>query len=84
MRSMILLPATLLIAMATGISTAGAQDTDAGRFRLEKAGDGFVRLDTRTGAMTLCREQDGALVCRSGRRTNARPMRKISTGSRRG
>ncbi len=64
MRSMIFLPATLLIAMAAGISAADAQETDAGRFRLEKAADGFVRLDTKTGAMTLCREQDGALVCR--------------------
>lgn len=41
-----------------------AQALDDGRFRLEKTPEGFVRLDTRTGALSLCQARDGALVCR--------------------
>lgn len=62
MKIQLILPAVLLV--AAGPLSASAEDVADGRFRLEKSGDAFVRLDTRTGAMTLCREQDGALVCR--------------------
>jgi len=41
-----------------------AAETDALRFQLERSGDHFVRLDKQTGAMSLCEEKDGALVCR--------------------
>ncbi|MGO7216292.1 hypothetical protein ACCS75_35305, partial [Rhizobium ruizarguesonis] len=37
---------------------------DAGRFQLEKSGDPFVRLDRQTGAMSICQDKEGALVCR--------------------
>ncbi|RIK83967.1 MAG: hypothetical protein DCC69_13340 [Hyphomicrobiales bacterium] len=40
---------------------AAAQDVE--RYRLERTEGGYVRLDTRTGAMTLCRETDGRLSC---------------------
>lgn len=35
------------------------------RYRLEKSADGYVRMDTETGAMSICRETDGQLVCRA-------------------
>ena len=35
------------------------------RYRLEKSGDGYVRMDTRTGEMSTCAEKDGQLVCRA-------------------
>ncbi|NKN34949.1 hypothetical protein HFC70_01120 [Agrobacterium sp. a22-2] len=57
---------TLLAIVAASLlaSAALAQEvSETGRFQMEKSEDGFVRLDTRTGAMTLCREKDGALVC---------------------
>lgn len=41
-----------------------AAENDALRFQLERSGDHFVRLDKQTGAMSLCEEKDGALVCR--------------------
>lgn len=41
---------------------AGAED----RYRLERTEDGYVRMDTRTGEMSLCRERSGELVCRAG------------------
>jgi hypothetical protein len=44
--------------------SASAAEPDAARFQLERNGDHFVRLDRQTGAMSLCQEKDGALVCR--------------------
>ncbi|MGF0537492.1 hypothetical protein ACQQ2Q_05810 [Agrobacterium sp. ES01] len=51
---------TLLLPM-----TSFAEETAAdGRFALERIDNGLVRLDTRTGAMSLCQEKDGNLICR--------------------
>lgn len=44
-------------------SVAGAQDVE--RYRLEKTDDGYVRMDTQTGAMSICEEKGGQLVCRA-------------------
>ena len=54
------------ITLATGLLplAAMAAEPDATRFQLERSGDHFVRLDRQTGAMSLCTEKDGALVCR--------------------
>ena len=41
-----------------------AHANDAERYRLEKSADGYVRMDTRTGAMSICQEKEGQLVCR--------------------
>lgn len=43
---------------------ASANAEDSGRYRLEKTADGYVRMDTQTGAMSKCRELDGQLICR--------------------
>lgn len=40
----------------------GAQN---GRFTMTPAGDGFLRLDTRSGAVSFCTVKDGAAQCRS-------------------
>ncbi len=37
---------------------------DEGRYQLEKSGDGYVRLDTQTGEMSICKQQNDQLVCR--------------------
>lgn len=34
------------------------------RFQLERTENGVIRLDKQTGAMSLCRENSGELVCR--------------------
>ena len=57
-RALIALP--LLALLAAPVSAGG----DAERYRLEKTEDGYVRMDTATGAMSACREQSGQLVCR--------------------
>ncbi|MCR4267171.1 hypothetical protein [Nitratireductor sp. ZSWI3] len=43
--------------------TSGAFAQEAERFRLERTEDGYVRMDTKTGVMSICRERSGQLVC---------------------
>lgn len=38
-------------------------DSDNGRYTMSQTGDGFLRLDTRTGAMSACTNKNG-WVCR--------------------
>ena len=45
-------------------ASAIAAEADPSRFQLERSGDHFVRLDRQTGAMSVCEDKDGALVCR--------------------
>jgi len=53
---------SLIVAVIFAASVASAAEPD--RYRLEKTPDGYVRMDTRTGEMSLCRERWGELVCR--------------------
>jgi len=55
----VLIPAALMSLVA---ATAFSEDTD--RYRLEKSANGYIRMDTQTGAMSICEEQSGQLVCR--------------------
>lgn len=52
----------LVLATAAYATAAGAQDQD-GRYRLEKSGEGYVRMDTRSGEMSLCETRGSQLVC---------------------
>jgi hypothetical protein len=54
-----------VMAVAGGAAMFGQLPANAQeeRFRLERTDDGYVRMDTRTGEMSLCREQDGRLTC---------------------
>ncbi|HEY8580231.1 MAG TPA: hypothetical protein VIL72_10125 [Beijerinckiaceae bacterium] len=45
---------------------AGADGARDGRFSMTPAGDGFLRLDTRTGAVSHCRTNGNGLQCRAG------------------
>jgi hypothetical protein len=56
--------AGLLLALAP--LAAAAQDAPAdGRYTMTPAPDGFLRLDTRTGAVSLCTVSGGAAACRA-------------------
>ncbi|MBE7183400.1 MAG: hypothetical protein INR68_03210 [Methylobacterium mesophilicum] len=59
MRRLLLLPALLMPL------TAQAQEPATERFQLQRTEDGYVRLDTQTGAMSICREDSTQLVCRA-------------------
>lgn len=52
-----------LAALFAGAPAAVAQEQD--RFTLERTEDGFVRLDNRTGRMSVCEERGSQLVCRA-------------------
>jgi hypothetical protein len=41
---------------------AAGQDTE--RYTLERSGNGYVRMDRKTGEMSICEERSGQLVCR--------------------
>ena len=53
--------ASLAVAAALPAS-AVAQETD--RYTLERSGDGYVRMDRRTGEMSICSERSGQPVCK--------------------
>jgi hypothetical protein len=55
-----LLGASLVAAAAT---SASAQDRGPGRYTMHKTDEGFVRLDTQTGAVSLCRKDGSSWSC---------------------
>ncbi len=55
---------TALFPLALMLLPGGASAAEPDRYRLEKTPDGYVRMDTRTGEMSLCQERWGELVCR--------------------
>lgn len=57
-RVLLLVPAFL----ASSVLSAVAED--AGRYTLERSATGYVRMDTRTGEMSICEERSGQLVCK--------------------
>ncbi len=57
-------PAVVALLLAAPSFAGPAQAQDAQRYRLEKSEDGYVRMNTQTGAMSLCEEKSGQLVCR--------------------
>jgi hypothetical protein len=51
-------------ALAFLVGAAPEKDEAGARYQLEPAGAGaFLRLDRQTGATSICRRKDGALVC---------------------
>jgi hypothetical protein len=59
------IPVAFLFAGAAFAQQPKAPSPDQqNRFQLERTEHGVVRLDRQTGAMTLCRDENGALACR--------------------
>ena len=63
------LSATAALVIMGAISPAMAQpstgDTQNGRYAMTPAPGGFLRMDTRTGAVSLCSLRDGNVTCAS-------------------
>uniref|UniRef100_UPI003101803D hypothetical protein n=1 Tax=Neorhizobium sp. EC2-8 TaxID=3129230 RepID=UPI003101803D len=59
MKTLALTTCALLLPLA-----ALAEQPQTNRFQLQRTETGIVRLDTETGAMTLCRDENGTLACR--------------------
>jgi hypothetical protein len=59
MRPIALISPFLLLPL---LGSASAVEPD--RYRLEKTPNGYVRMETRTGEMSICEEKWGELVCK--------------------
>jgi hypothetical protein len=59
----------MIVAFAIGIwplpALAQSPDADDKRFTLHKVDDGYLRLDGRTGAVSLCTRPDSGWLCRA-------------------
>lgn len=55
---------SLLAVGAAAIAGTAWSEDETGRYRLEKSETGYVRMDTKTGDMSICEERSGQLVCR--------------------
>lgn len=60
MRNVNLIGAACLVGLCT--MPAAAQQSD--RYTLEKTESGYIRMDRRSGEMSICEERSGQLVCK--------------------
>jgi len=62
-----LITAILLVAgAATAMAQTELPSTENGRYAMTPVAEGFLRLDTRTGAVSLCRVAGSSVECRAG------------------
>jgi hypothetical protein len=61
MTSLVLVSAFVALAPAADAQTA--PDTENGRYTFNQASDGMLRLDTRTGQVSLCAKKDTNWAC---------------------
>jgi hypothetical protein len=54
---------SIALCVATAALTMPASSQESERYRIERTDDGYVRMDTQTGRVSVCREQAGQLVC---------------------
>lgn len=57
--------AVLFAVVVAALAIGSAAAAERGRFVLEPAEDGFIRLDTETGTVSHCRSRDGNWRCES-------------------
>lgn len=53
-----------MVVLCLGVIGAHAED-GSGRYALKAIEGGFLRLDTKTGAVSTCRKEDSNIVCRA-------------------
>jgi len=53
-----------IISTALIFAFAANAHADNGRFMMEKTNDGYIRMDTQSGAMSFCVANDGQIVCK--------------------
>jgi hypothetical protein len=63
-RSVIIL-ALALTAIAAPAQAQSAPDSENGRYTFSQVPDGMLRLDTRTGAVSICAKKDAGWACNS-------------------
>src|SRR5690554_8107114 len=58
----LLLAFSIIAVVALGVTGVASQEKQ-GRFVMSPTENGFVRLDTETGAMSLCAQRNGRWAC---------------------
>jgi hypothetical protein len=53
-----------IVAMQIATTASAQPKNEIGRYSMHKTDDGFIRLDTETGAVSICRKTDGDWSCR--------------------
>ncbi|GAB4357489.1 MAG: hypothetical protein Kow0026_17840 [Oricola sp.] len=51
-------------ALAASVLVSAPAGAEGGRYVMEKTDEGYVRMDTATGEMSICTERNGQLVCK--------------------
>jgi hypothetical protein len=77
--------ALLGVLAVPALAQGTAAEVESGRYTMEKSGDGFLRLDTRTGAMSFCAQAGGAWSCnpvKDDRQALAEEIQKLETENR--
>ena len=59
----VVMAAAVSLALAGAAMAQSAPDTENGRYTLAPASDGFLRLDTRTGASSICSDKGSGWAC---------------------
>ena len=77
------LAATLLLAISGNLHAQETPDTENGRFALSPVTEGFVRLDTRTGAVSVCTVTGATAECRAAADDRAALLTEIDRLARR-
>lgn len=62
----IIVAATVFCAPALAQQTSSEDAAQNGRYSMTPTDGGFLRLDTRTGAVSMCRPGNGGVQCRAG------------------
>lgn len=69
--------AVLLCAALWFPATHAAAEDPPGPYTMKSTGDGLIRLNTKTGAISTCRRSNGNLVCRAAADDRAVLQREI-------
>ena len=63
MRSSIIVLVSAFVALGTAAQAQTTPDSENGRYSFSAVPDGMLRLDTRTGAVSLCAKQAAGWAC---------------------
>ena len=55
---------TLLIALAGSLWSFAATAQEATTYTLQRTDDGYVRMNNKTGEMSICQEKSDQLICK--------------------
>jgi hypothetical protein len=72
-----------LILACAGMARAAEPDGQSGRYTMTPTVNGFLRLDTRTGAVSLCAVKDSVAECRAAADDRAALSEEIDRLSKR-